>query len=80
MSFFYSIELQRVLVDFNIFRKPPSLAHGAASEAVGGAGQFCGMGDVLAGFFAAEARGRKNFCGIGELQGVEGAADPLHGG
>ena len=38
------------------------------------------MRDVFAGFFAAEARGGKNFSGIAELQRVEGAADALHGG
>jgi len=38
------------------------------------------MGSVFAGFFAAEAWCGKNFCGIAQLQWVEGAADALHGG
>lgn len=38
------------------------------------------MGGVFAGFFAAEAGSWENFCGIGELEGIEGAADALHGG
>ena len=38
------------------------------------------MRDVFAGFFAAEAGSRKNFGGIAEIEGVEGAADALHGG
>jgi len=35
---------------------------------------------VLAGLFAAEARGGEHLGGIGELQRVKGAADAMHGG
>src|ERR1700721_1802700 len=52
----------------------------SALEAVGGAGEFGRMGDVFAGFFAAEAGSWKNFSGIAEIKRVEGAADALHGG
>ena len=38
------------------------------------------MGDVFAGFFAAEAGSWKNFSGIAEIKRIEGAADSLHGG
>src|SRR5580658_1713596 len=51
-----------------------------ALEAVGGAGEFAWMRDVLAGFFAAEAWSGENFGGIAEIERVEGAADALHGG
>src|SRR5277367_524654 len=54
--------------------------NGALSETVGGAGEFCGMGFVFAGFFAAEAWRWKNLRGIRKLQRVEGGADALHGG
>src|SRR5437899_3046516 len=50
------------------------------SEAVGLAGEFGGVRDVFAGFFAAEAGGGEDFGGLSEVEWVEGATDALHGG
>ncbi len=37
------------------------------------------MRNVFARLFAAEVGRRENFCGIREIEGIEGAADALHG-
>src|ERR671925_1708308 len=49
-------------------------------EALRESGDFERMRGVFAGFFAAQARSRKNLAGIRKLQRIEGAADALHGG
>src|SRR5258706_516737 len=62
-----------------VFSMAVEIMHCLSSVALGNAGGFQGMRDVLPRFFAAQSWSRKNFRGIRKLQRVERAAYSLHG-